>query len=502
MLTLRDGFFDEMIDSDGTPRAHAETLVEALTALGPEALAAAGRRRDAIFMQQGITFDAAGEDADGPVRDRPFPLDLVPRIIPAAEWTTIKRGLAQRIRALNQFIDDVYHAREIVHEGLVPWELIVSRSGFARAAHGIRPPGGVYCHVSGCDLVRDGDGTWKVLEDNVRTPSGISYVLENRVAMTRLLPGLFAHYRVRPVDHYPALLRTALSQVAPTGGEEEATVVVWTPGPFNSAYFEHAFLARQMGVELVEASDLVVRDAVCHIRTTRGLQRVHAIYRRIDDDFMDPLEFRPDSMLGVPGLMRAYRAGSVAIVNAVGTGVADDKAIYHYVPEMIRYYLGEEPILDNVPTYLMTDAEQRELGARAAGGDGGQADQRVRRQGRVHRPVGDRRGDRAPGRRGRAPAGAVDRAGAGAALDRPDRRPGRRAGGAARRPAPVRRVRRRHPDRARRADAGRAARGLDDRQLLAGRRLEGHVGAGGRHARAGDRQRRGRRAGRRRGCRA
>jgi uncharacterized circularly permuted ATP-grasp superfamily protein len=361
VLTVHDGFYDEMIDADGTPRPYAETLVEALEALGPNALAAAGRRRDAIFMQQGITFEVASPthpDSVSPVRDRPFPLDLVPRIIPAAEWTTIKRGLAQRIRALNHFIDDVYHAREIVHAGLVPWELIVSRSGFARAAHGIRPPGGVYCHVSGCDLVRDGDGSWKVLEDNVRTPSGISYVLENRVAMTRLLPGLFAHYQVRPVDHYP-LLRTALSQVAPTGGEEEATVVVWTPGPFNSAYFEHAFLARQMGVELVEASDLVVRDAVCHIRTTRGLQRVHAIYRRIDDDFMDPLEFRPDSMLGVPGLMRAYRAGTVAIVNAVGTGVADDKAIYHYVPEMIRYYLSEEPILDNVPTYLMTDAEQR-----------------------------------------------------------------------------------------------------------------------------------------------
>jgi uncharacterized circularly permuted ATP-grasp superfamily protein len=359
VVAVREGFYDEMLEADGTPRAHAQTLVEALETLGPEALAQAGRRRDAIFMQQGITFDAAGPDADGPVRDRPFALDLVPRIIPAGEWTSIKRGLAQRIRALNAFIDDVYHGREIVHDGLVPWELIVSRSGFARAAHGIRPPGGVYCHVSGCDLVRDGDGSWKVLEDNVRTPSGISYVLENRVAMTRLLPGLFAHYRVRPVDHYPALLRTALEEVAPTGGEEEATVVVWTPGPFNSAYFEHAFLARQMGVELVEASDLVVRDAVCHIRTTRGLQRVHAIYRRIDDAFMDPLEFRPDSLLGVPGLMRAYRAGTVAIVNAVGTGVADDKAVYHYVPEMIRYYLSEEPILDNVATYLMTDAEQR-----------------------------------------------------------------------------------------------------------------------------------------------
>jgi len=258
-----DGSYDEVFAAPGQPRAHASALAGALAELGPDALADAGRMRDSIFMQQGITFDAGGPDADGPVRDRPFPLDLVPRIIPGEEWRRIKRGLAQRIRALNAFVDDVYHGREIVHEGIVPWELVVSRSAFARAAHGIRPPGGVYCHVSGCDLVRDADGSWKVLEDNVRTPSGISYVLENRVAMLRLLPRLFNDYRVRPVDHYPALLATALRQVAPTEGEEEATVVVWTPGPFNSAYFEHTFLARQMGVELVEASDLVVRDAAC-----------------------------------------------------------------------------------------------------------------------------------------------------------------------------------------------------------------------------------------------
>jgi len=359
MATRTDETYDEVFAADGEPRAHAAALARALADLGPDELAATGRRRDAIFVQQGITFDASGSDADGPVRDRPFPLDLVPRIIPSREWADIERGLVQRIRALNQFVDDVYHAREIVHDGIVPWELVVSRTAFARAAHGIRPPGGVYCHVSGCDLVRDADGSWKVLEDNVRTPSGISYVLENRNAMTRLLPGLFASYRVRPVDHYPALLRRALREVAPTGGEEEPTVVVWTPGPFNSAYFEHAFLARQMGVELVEASDLIVHDATCFMRTTSGLQRVHAIYRRIDDDFMDPMEFRPDSVLGVPGLMRAYRAGTVAIVNAVGTGVADDKAVYHYVPEMIRYYLGEEPILQNVTTYLLSDHDTR-----------------------------------------------------------------------------------------------------------------------------------------------
>jgi uncharacterized circularly permuted ATP-grasp superfamily protein len=351
------GCYDELFGPDGRPRPHALALAGEIARLGPELLTAAGHRRDAIFVQQGITFDATGED--GPVKDRPFPLDLVPRILPAAEWDHIERGLAQRIRALNRFIDDVYHARDIVRAGIVPWRLVVSRSHFARAAHGVRPPGGVYCHVAGCDLVRDGDGSWKVLEDNVRTPSGISYVLENRVAMTRLVPQFFRHHRVRPVDHYPQLLLAGLRSVAPSA-EDEATVVVWTPGPMNSAYFEHAFLARQMGVELVEASDLVVRDDVLYMRTTAGLRRVHAVYRRLDDDFLDPLEFRADSLLGVPGLVRAYRAGTVAIANAIGTGVADDKAVYHYVPEMIRFYLGEEPILDNVPTYLMADEAQRE----------------------------------------------------------------------------------------------------------------------------------------------
>jgi uncharacterized circularly permuted ATP-grasp superfamily protein len=351
-----DGCRDELVDADGAPRPHATELIATLERLGPEALAAAGRRRDTIFMQQGITFEVAG--SDGERRDRPFPLDLVPRVLPAAEWTTIKRGLAQRIRALNAFVDDVYHAHEIVRAGIVPWSLIVSRPSFARPVHGVRPPGGVYCHVSGCDLVRGGDGRWRVLEDNVRTPSGISYVLENRLAMTRLMPELFAGHRVRPVEHYPTLLLESLQAVAPAG-DGTPTVVVWTPGPLNAAYFEHAFLARQMGVELVEPSDLVVRDAVCYMRTTAGLQRVHTIYRRLDDDFIDPLEFRPDSVLGVPGLVRAYREGTVAIANAIGTGVADDKAVYHYVPEMIRFYLSEEPILDNVPTYLLSDEKAR-----------------------------------------------------------------------------------------------------------------------------------------------
>ncbi|MDX8152869.1 circularly permuted type 2 ATP-grasp protein [Patulibacter brassicae] len=351
------GIYDEAVTADGTPRDHADRLMSAVGALEPEQLAALGRRRDRTFLQAGITFDTIGPD--GQAVDRPFPLDLVPRIIPAEEWATIKRGLAQRVRALNQFIDDVYHGREIVREGLVPWRLVVSRSHFARPVVGVRPPGGVYAHVAGLDLVRDADGSWRVLEDNVRTPSGISYVLANRNAMTRLAPRLFNGYRVRPVDHYPQILLEALRAVAPAD-DDEATVVVWTPGPLNPAYFEHAFLAHQMGVELVQASDLVVRGDVCYMRTTRGLERVHAIYRRLDDDFCDPLDFRPDSVIGVPGLLRAYRSGTVAIANAFGTGVADDKAVYPYVPDMIRFYLGEEPILQNVPTYRMSDPDQRD----------------------------------------------------------------------------------------------------------------------------------------------
>jgi uncharacterized circularly permuted ATP-grasp superfamily protein len=352
------GCLDELLARDGAPRAHVASLVATLERLGPEALMEAGRRRDTIFMQQGITFEVSS--SDGGRRDRPFPLDLVPRVLTSAEWKVIQNGLEQRIRALNAFVDDVYHEREIVRAGHIPWSLIISRPSFARPVHGVRAPGGVYTHICGCDLVRGGDGVWRVLEDNVRTPSGISYVLENRLAMTRLMPELFAGLHVRPVDNYPSLLLEALQAVAPNV-ESEPTVVLWTPGPLNGAYFEHAFLAREMGIELVEASDLVVRDAICYMRTTAGLQRVHTIYRRLDDDFIDPMDFRADSMLGVPGLVRAYRAGTVAIANAIGTGVADDKAIYHYVPQMIRFYLEEEPILANVPTYLLGDPAVRKM---------------------------------------------------------------------------------------------------------------------------------------------
>ena len=480
------GFFDELFEGPGQPRPPAAGLVSSLTRLGRDRLRSAGERRDAIFVQQGITFDAT--TPDGPTRDRPFPLDLVPRILPADEWRTIKRGLAQRVRALNYFVEDVYHGQEIMREGIVPWQLVLTRSNFERAAHGIRPPGGVWCHVSGCDIVRDADGRWKVLEDNVRTPSGISYVLENRIAMSRLLPELFAGYDVRPVSNYPALLLDALQAAAPGGGENPV-VVVWTPGAANSAYFEHAFLARQMGVELVEASDLVVRDGVCYMRTTRGLAQVDSIYRRIDDAFMDPLEFRSDSVLGVPGLMGVYRAGNVAIANAVGTGVADDKAIYHYVPEMIRFYVGEEPILDNLPTWLLADPEQRayalehmrELVIKPTGESGGKGvfigphateEQLVDERALV---------EQAPERWIAQQTVALSTV--------PTALAGRNARASPRRSAPLRHLRRRDQDHPRRAHTRGPARGLDDREQLAGRRLEGHLGALRRPGRRGARGR-------------
>ena len=264
-----EGFVDELFSAPGVPRSQADDLVSTLDSMGRLTLVDLGRRRDEIFRQQGITFAITDPDGAG-VQDRPFPLDLVPRIIPASEWGSIERGLAQRLRALNTFIDDIYHGREIVRERIVPWELVLGSPQFRRAVHGVRPPGGIYCHVAGCDLVRDADGRWRVLEDNCRTPSGISYVLENRLAMTRLAPELFTGYRVRPVDHYPQLLLSALREIAPAPGRDP-TVVVWTPGPANSAYFEHSFIARQMGVELVEAGDLVVRDDIVYMRTTEGL---------------------------------------------------------------------------------------------------------------------------------------------------------------------------------------------------------------------------------------
>jgi uncharacterized circularly permuted ATP-grasp superfamily protein len=353
-----EAFFDEAVLSDGSPRPHYEALVKRLASFSSGELTDRERIRDAAFRQAGITFTVYGE---GEGVERTFPMDLLPRIIPADEWTHLEEGLIQRVTALNRFLDDLYVGEQAaVNDGVIPRWLLTSSDGFQREAFGISVPHGARCLVAGIDIVRDAEGTYRVLEDNLRNPSGVSYVLENRAAMTRVLPRVFGDHLVRPVDHYGPSLLNALRRVSPAGADPEPTVVVLTPGVYNSAYFEHAFLARQMGVELVEGRDLVVDDHVVSMRTTHGLKRVDVIYRRIDDDFLDPVVFRSDSMLGVPGLMSAARAGNVTISNAVGNGVADDKAVYAYVPDLIRYYLGAEPILASVPTYLLWEREQRE----------------------------------------------------------------------------------------------------------------------------------------------
>jgi uncharacterized circularly permuted ATP-grasp superfamily protein len=351
------GWFDEVFSADGTVRSHYEDVVARIRRLSSTELARRERLRDDAFRAAGITFTVYGEDEGV---ERTFPMDLMPRVIPADEWATIEAGLIQRVTALNRFLDDLYAGeRAAVHDGIVPAWLVSSADGFRREAFGVPVPHGARCLVAGIDLVRDIDGTYRVLEDNLRNPSGISYVLENRAAMTRVLPHVFGSLPVRPVDHYGLSLLSALRHVAPPSSGSNPTVVVLTPGSFNSAYFEHTFLARQMGVELVEGRDLVVDDHVVSMRTTRGLQRVDVIYRRIDDEFLDPVVFRSDSMIGVPGLMAAARAGNVTIANAVGNGAADDKAVYAYVPAMIEYYLGEEAILPNCTTYLLWEPEQR-----------------------------------------------------------------------------------------------------------------------------------------------
>ena len=352
------GFFDEAHDERGHPRPHYEALVEQMNAFPPGELARREKLRAEAFRTAGITFTVYGE-GDGV--ERTFPLDLVPRVIPHDEWDHLERGLVQRITVLNRFLEDLYVGeRAAVRDGVIPWWLVASSTGFVREAAGIEVPHAARCLVAGVDIVRDDAGTYRVLEDNLRNPSGISYVLENRQAMTRVLPRIFANHQVRPVDHYGLSLLYALQSVAPPSADEDPTVVVLTPGVYNSAYFEHAFLARQMGVELVEGRDLVVDDHSVAMRTTKGMQRVDVIYRRIDDSFLDPVVFNPDSALGVPGLMAAVRAKTVTLANAVGNGVADDKAVYAYVPDLIRYYTGQEPILPNVETYLLWDPDQRE----------------------------------------------------------------------------------------------------------------------------------------------
>ncbi len=351
-----DGAYDEMFEAVRAPRPHYRALYRRLGELPPEELRRREQAAELSFLQQGITFTVYGRDEG---TERIIPHDVVPRIITGAEWATIERGLAQRITALNLFLKDIYHDGRSLAAGVVPRELIYTCRHFRREMRNVSVPGDIYISVVGTDLVRLPDGRYAVLEDNLRVPSGVSYMLANRRVMRHVFPMLFRNYGVRPIDHYGQALLATLRTLAPPR-RVDPTIVLLTPGVFNSAYYEHTFLARQMGIQLVEGRDLLVHENIVYMRTTTGLQRVDVIYRRVDDDFLDPLVFRPDSILGVAGLFNAYRSGNVALANAVGTGIADDKALYAYVPAIIRYFLGEEPILPNVETYLLTNKAQRE----------------------------------------------------------------------------------------------------------------------------------------------
>jgi len=350
-----DGLFDEMFTAPGEPRGHYRAVADQLRRMGAEAFSRRVRMADLTFRNQGITFTVYNDQRGV---EKIFPFDLVPRIIPGDEWDVIERGLAQRITALNLFCQDIYHEQHILRERVIPPELIYGAKMFRREMFHVNVPRNIYIHICGTDLVRDKRGQYFVLEDNGRTPSGVSYVLENRAIMKRIFPALFSAYRVRAIEDYPYNLLQCLKYVAATRAEDPS-IVVLTPGIYNSAYFEHSFLARQMGVELVEGRDLIVDNSFVYARTTGGLRRVDAIYRRVDDDFLDPLCFRTDSGLGVAGLMNAYRSGNLALVNAPGTGVADDKAIYPFVPAMIKFYLNQEAILPNVPTYICAKEDDR-----------------------------------------------------------------------------------------------------------------------------------------------
>lgn len=349
-----EGFYDEFFDEHGAPRPGAELLEEAIRCLAPGELLRRQAAIDRAMMKMGITFTVYGDDRG---TEKIWPFDIIPRIVGPQEWEIVERGLKQRIRALNLFIDDIYHEQNILNDGVIPRELLEEATSFRKQCIGLNPPKKVWVHITGTDLIRHNDGKIYVLEDNLRCPSGVSYVLQNRLLMKRSFPQIFKASRVRPVVDYPSNLLRTLQSLAPE--KAEPTIVVLTPGVYNSAYYEHSFLAQQMGVELVEGRDLVVKDGFVYMRTTEGFQRVDVIYRRIDDDFIDPKAFRDDSVLGVPGIMEVYRNGRVALANAPGTGVADDKVIYAFVPDMIKYYLDEEAILPNVETYICHREEDR-----------------------------------------------------------------------------------------------------------------------------------------------
>lgn len=351
-----EGFFDEVFQEPGRPRPEAQILVDHILSLSPGELHHRQKAAEIALFEMGITFTVYGEKGG---LERIFPFDVIPRIVPAREWAVIERGLIQRITALNLFLTDIYGARRIIADGVIPGELIQSSRAFRSACLGFAPPKEIWCHITGTDLIRDRDGTFLVLEDNLRCPSGVSYVLENRELLKRTFPRMFERVRVRPVEDYPNRLLEIL-EFSAVERSPAPKVVVLTPGVFNSAYFEHSFLARNMGVDLVEGRDLMVADGFVFARTTQGFEKVDVIYRRIDDDFLDPEVFRPDSFLGIPGLMKVYRAGNVALANAPGSGVADDKAVYAYVPAIIKYYLGEEAVLPNVPTYICWNDQERD----------------------------------------------------------------------------------------------------------------------------------------------
>ena len=346
---------DELIDEHGLPRPGAELLVQKISSLGPGELQRRQSAAERLLFRMGITFSVYG-DTQG--TEKIFPFDVVPRIVSSEEWDRVERGLRQRIHSLNLFIDDIYHDQKILHDGVIPPEIVLGAKSYRQVCQGLKPPKGIWCHITGTDLIRDRDGQIYVLEDNLRCPSGVSYVLQNRQVMKRSFPQIFDASGVRPVIDYPSHLLATLEYLAP---EQIAspTVVVLTPGIYNSAYFEHSFLAQQMGVELVEGRDLMVHDGFVCMKTTAGPQRVDVIYRRIDDDYLDPQAFLADSLLGIPGVIDVYRKGRVALANAPGTGVADDKVIYAFVEKIIRYYLSEDPIIPNVPTYVCVDDDQR-----------------------------------------------------------------------------------------------------------------------------------------------